>query len=306
MFGLPLIAVPAREDPPRFISPMLASTGPIPDAEGWAVEVKWDGIRAQVRVDHGRLCVRSRPGRDCTTQFPELEALAGPFRTRQVILDGEIVCLGDDGAPRFDPLRARLGRGRPPHGCRAATFMAFDVLHLDGEAVRTLPYARRRELLDELDLEGDHWRTPRHWASHVHEVAEVTRARCLEGVVMKRLDASYAAGRRSNAWIKLKHRRREVLDVVAWRPANDRQPEEFLLSRMMNDGTTVPAGSVSFGLAPDERDDLRATLAARAHRARRRNQRLRWVQPGIRVEVDHHGQPDGTVRDAILRSFTAD
>jgi bifunctional non-homologous end joining protein LigD len=184
--------------------------------------------------------------------------------------------------------------------------MAFDVLHLDGRAVRTLPYARRRELLDELAVEGEHWRTPQHWPGRVQEVAEVTRARGLEGIVAKRLDATYAAGRRSSAWIKLKHRRREVLDVVGWRPAGDRQPEEFLLSRTTDDGTPIPAGAVSFGLADDQRDELRETLEARLLRPRRRNQRLRRVQPGVRVEVDHHGQPDGTVRDAILRSFSAD
>jgi bifunctional non-homologous end joining protein LigD len=123
---------------------MLASAGPTPDRDGWAVEVKWDGIRGQVRINRGRLTVRSRPGRDCTAEFPELAGLAAQFAARQLILDGELACLADDGAPRFEPLRARLGRGRPPHGCRAVTFMAYDRSTWTG-AVRTLPHAARRE-----------------------------------------------------------------------------------------------------------------------------------------------------------------
>jgi len=55
---------------------MLASTGPAPDGEGWVHEVKWDGMRAQVRID-GQVTVRSRPGRDCSREFPELAELAG-------------------------------------------------------------------------------------------------------------------------------------------------------------------------------------------------------------------------------------
>lgn len=60
-----------REELPRFLSPMLASPGSVPAEAGWALEVKWDGIRAQLRFDDRRVCVRSRPGRDCTAEFPE-------------------------------------------------------------------------------------------------------------------------------------------------------------------------------------------------------------------------------------------
>ncbi len=61
------------------------------------MEVKWDGIRAQLRFDGQRLCVRSRSGRDCTTEFPELAVIREQLRGRSVLLDGELVCLGADG-----------------------------------------------------------------------------------------------------------------------------------------------------------------------------------------------------------------
>ncbi len=85
-----------REPLPRFIPPMLAASGVAFDDERWALEVKWDGIRAQLIYDGRRICLRSRPGRDCTEEFTELLALAEQLLARPLILDGELVCL--DGA----------------------------------------------------------------------------------------------------------------------------------------------------------------------------------------------------------------
>ena len=85
-----------REELPRFVSPMLLRGGTPPDGAGWAVEVKFDGMRSQLRYDGRRLCLRSRPGRDCTVEFPELAELADALGRRHVALDVELVCLGED------------------------------------------------------------------------------------------------------------------------------------------------------------------------------------------------------------------
>jgi ATP-dependent DNA ligase len=87
---------------------MLARTGPMPGDDGWAVEVKFDGMRLQVRRDWGTVCLRSRPGRDCTEEFPELAAIQSAVARHWVLLDGELVCLGTDGTPDFASLRRRL------------------------------------------------------------------------------------------------------------------------------------------------------------------------------------------------------
>src|SRR5690348_16868135 len=95
--------------------------------------------------------------------------------------------------------------------------MAFDLLHLDGTAVRHFPYWRRRELLAELELDGGVCRTPRHFVGEGEAVLAATAEQGLEGVVAKRLDAAYGEGRRSSAWVKQKHRRRERFVVTGWR-----------------------------------------------------------------------------------------
>src|SRR4051812_5364307 len=190
-----------RESLPGFLEPMLLSAGhpaTVNDA-AWAVEVKFDGIRAQLRVDgSGGWCVRSRPGRDCTGQFPELAALAEALAAHRVILDGELVHFAADGRPDFAPLRRRLAATDAGAGARAAQMapvmlVVFDVLHLDGRAVRALPYHARRALRADVLPESERWRLAPSWTNRHDDVVKVTRAHELEGVVFKRLELDLPA-----------------------------------------------------------------------------------------------------------------
>jgi hypothetical protein len=175
------------------------------------------------------LCLRSRPGRDCSEEVPELAPITLALGRHRVLLDGELVCLGPDGSPDFASLRRRL---RAPadkarrHAERSpATFLAFDVLHLDGRSTRELPYERRRELLLDLALEGPGWRTPRHFVDETERVLAATREHGLEGVVAKRLSSPYLPGSRNGAWVKHKQRRTETFLVSGWSPPERRRPE---------------------------------------------------------------------------------
>jgi bifunctional non-homologous end joining protein LigD len=295
------------EGMPRFVEPMLARSGPVPDGDDWALEVKFDGMRAQLRWDGRTLCLRSRPGRDCTAEFPELRPIADGLRDRRVILDGELVCFAPEGHPNFERLRGRLrSQGQAPviASHRApATFLAFEVLHLDGRATLDLAYAVRRELLEELELEGPDWRTPRNFVGQAEAVLASTAERGLEGVVAKRLDSPYKPGMRNGAWLKHKHRRLEPFLITAWAPAQRGRPETFFLARRMADGSVEPAGSVSLGLAADAREGLRARLQAAELAHRRRSQRVRPIGPAVVAMVDFHGPARGPVRDAVLRSI---
>src|SRR3954462_4037401 len=93
----------------RFLGPRLGSGGRVPDGHGWAAEVKWDGLRGQLRHDGRRTTLRSRNGHDLSSAFPELVAEAGRRLGRQTaMLDAEIVCLNADGRPDFGAVRARM------------------------------------------------------------------------------------------------------------------------------------------------------------------------------------------------------
>src|SRR4051812_9221780 len=98
---------PAYADPvmlPRVPQPMLATGGELPTGAGWAYELKWDGVRALAVVSQARPGWRlyARSGADITAGYPELAALAAAVRATDiddVVLDGEVVALGEDGRP---------------------------------------------------------------------------------------------------------------------------------------------------------------------------------------------------------------
>jgi len=219
--------------------------------------------------------------------------------------------LGADGKPDFAAPRRLVMTGEAAvaraAACAPVTFIAFDVLHLDGRSTRGLPYRERRELLNEVAADGPFLHVPRPFAGALDDVLAVTCVEQLEGVVCKRLDARYEPGRRSSAWLKHKHRRRETFAVSGWAPARPgrREPDTVYLDRVAEDGTCRPAGSVQLGLAGDARAALREELRARelgapAHR------RFRQVGAGIGVEADFHGPADRTLRDPVIRAVLVD
>jgi bifunctional non-homologous end joining protein LigD len=159
---------------------MLARSGRLPSRGAWAYEVKWDGFRTIVSTE-GPLRVRSRRGWNMTEHVDFLEQL--PLRA---VLDGELVAFGPDGKPDF-PLVCEAVLHR--RTSIPLTFMAFDILSVEGEDVRPLPFVDRRQ-----------WQ-----AVCEHE---------LEGVVAKRLHEPYLNGER--VWVKIKNR-------AYWRYELDRE-----------------------------------------------------------------------------------
>ena len=291
------------------LRPGLPPTGA---QDRWALELKWDGMRAQFRVARdGSWCLRSRPGRNCSDQFPELAPLADALQEHEMLLDGELVCLDADGRPNFHRLRRRLSasntRAASLLAARGpATLMVFDVLHLDGRAVRTLPYHRRRELLEQtLPTTARYWRIPAPLNGDLDAVLGVTCSHQLEGIVAKRLDAPYEPGRRTGAWLKHKHRRQETFAVTGWRPAPHyaRRPDAIFVARATPDGHLRPAGTAELGLSGQQRDQLRAALQQRHLETRHGAHR---VAAGIWVDVDFHGGQTGPLRDAVMRAVRID
>jgi bifunctional non-homologous end joining protein LigD len=290
----------------RFIAPMLLTpTTAVPDDSAWALEPKLDGCRGQVRVAGGRVQVRSRPGRDCTEQFPELAAIATQVTGHDVVLDGELVSLDRHGRPDFEQLRRRLALGRPAALAAAArtpvAFVAFDLLEIDGRNFCPQPYRERRAYLQALELRDGPAITVPSYDAGREDLATATRALQLEGVVAKRLDSRYLPGRRSRAWLKHKHWRSENLIVTGWRPGTRHAPDTVFLARLASDGTLTHAGQAAYGI-DGPRKALIDAVRGRDRRAPARG--IRAVRPVIAVRVDHHGRVgEGPLRDPIIRDY---
>ena len=121
--------------------------------------MKWDGMRAIVVVEGGRVRATSRQGNDATPRFPELAGLGRALGSTEAVLDGEIVTLDDDGRPSFERLQPRMQAANSNQVRRLvertpAVYMCFDLLWLDGHSVVHLPYTDRRALLERLELAG--------------------------------------------------------------------------------------------------------------------------------------------------------
>lgn len=200
----------AREPLPSMIQPMLATAGKLPRSdEGWAYEMKWDGVRAVVFVEAGRVRLMSRNSRDVSVSYPELANLGGQLGPLDAALDGEIVALDAAGRPSFSALQQRMhisdaGRAAKLAAQQPVTLLLFDALHLDGRSTLRLAYSDRRRVLESLELAGPHWRTPGSFTGGGAAVAQASREQGLEGVVAKRLTSVYQPGRRSEAWRKVK------------------------------------------------------------------------------------------------------
>ncbi len=147
------------EPMPTSLEPMLATPAKTPPAgEGWAFELKWDGVRALVFADGGETRISARRGAEASFRYPELAGIGAALGGRAAILDGEIVAFDEAGEPSFGLLQRRMGltdaaRVRQRSAETPVTYVAFDLLWLDGRLLLDEPYERRRELLAELELD---------------------------------------------------------------------------------------------------------------------------------------------------------
>jgi bifunctional non-homologous end joining protein LigD len=195
---------------------MLARSGGLPTRGDWAYEVKWDGFRAIVSTENG-LRVRSHRGWDMTELVPELAAL--PV---SAILDGELVAFDPDGAPDFALICERMLMRRT--GIRV-TYMAFDLLTLDGQDLTGAPYVERRAQLEALGLNGVYWQTPETFDDG-QALFDAVCTHELEGVVAKRRDSRYRPGERG--WVKIKNREYWRYEMERESAINKRRQRQFV------------------------------------------------------------------------------
>jgi DNA ligase-1 len=199
----------------RPVRPMLAGPGASLDAAlddlgaDVTVEFKLDGARIQVHRDGDGVRVWTRTLREITDGVPELVALVRSLPCRTAVLDGETLALDDDGRPRsFQDTMSRFGSDAADAGVLLSPFF-FDLLHLDGRDLLDEPLDVRLDALAGL-LAGDAHAalrmpgTRRPEAGQAAQVLDDALAGGHEGVVVKALDAPYAAGRRGKAWQKVK------------------------------------------------------------------------------------------------------
>ena len=204
-----------RMDPPRIadwepvpvgLHPMTATPGPLPPGgrRRWGYEPAWGGVRVLIAVEGGRTRITDASGTDIGAGYPELRALGPTLGSRVCLFDGEVIAPGKDGRP------SELLERRPPTsqapGARnlrevPVSYLAFDLLHLNGLDTTALPYRERRSRLESLGFAGDRWSVAPAVQGTGREALVVAGDLGLSGVVAKRLASPYAPGTQSADWV---------------------------------------------------------------------------------------------------------
>ena len=236
---------------PEFVEPMNAQlVTDVPVGDPWLYEVKFDGYRA-LGLKHGdTVRLLSRKGTDITRDFA---AVADALRTvpaRVCLIDGEIVALDAEGRPSFQLLQQR----KSAEG--TIVYYAFDLLNLEGEDWRRRPLEERKARLAEL-LDGSAVRLSASFTETGDKVVEHVRKLGLEGVIAKRRDSRYEAGKRSGAWLKLKFDTAQEFVVGGYTRG---APLQSLVVGTYAHGKLLCAGKVPGGLNPQNRRELFALL----------------------------------------------
>lgn len=312
-------ALPRPED----YMPMMATSGDAADLHGsnWQFELKWDGVRAILVGDEKAVRIFSRNGNDVTSTYPELvDRTCWP--ARPFVADGEIVAFGPAGRPDFGLLQGRMKLTRPADVARARTaipvqLMLFDLLHDDGEDLRRLALAKRRQRLEDFFTASD---CPAGLSpvleDPVDHILESARELGLEGVMAKRTDSRYVSGQRTRTWIKLKVEQTQEVVVGGWRPGKGGR-EDTVGSLLVGipDGTKLQyAGRVGSGFSGRELAELRQTVDRLARKTspflevpRPDAADAHWIAPELVGEVTYsEWTGTGRLRHPVWRGWRLD
>ena len=290
------LGAPRRRVRPGDVGLMLAEARDRPfSGEGWLFELKYDGFRVLAAKEGTEASLRYRSGLDATDRYPELAQALHALPFDRAVLDGEVAVLDADGKPSFQALQKRALLSRAAEAERAAkarpaTFFAFDLLAFGDLDLRPLPLRERKALLARLLPPAG----PLRYADHVEDRGEdlfrEVRARGLEGVVAKKADSRYRAGR-SGAWLKVRVQRSDDFAVVGFTMPSGSRAGFGALHLAVHDGKGFAyAGSVGTGFAAE---DL-ASIRARLEPLRRKEPPCRnapagkgnaWVEPRLVCEV---------------------
>jgi bifunctional non-homologous end joining protein LigD len=301
------------------VRPMLAETREKPFTDkDWVFELKYDGFRVLAARDGDEALLLYRRGNDSTAVFPEVARAVAALKLSPLVLDGEVVCLDDDGRPSFQRLQKRALLQRASDIARAAlelpaTLCVFDFLAFEDFDLRPLPLVERKRLLARV-LPGT---GPLRLVEHVEEhgeafYAEVSRLR-LEGIVAKRARAPYRAGRYPD-WLKLRVDRTADFVVVGFtEPGGERIGFGALHLADYAEGELVYAGRAGSGF--DERElertrehleAMRLSVAPCSGPLPRGREHV-WVRPELVCEVRYkEWTEDHLLRQPVFLRFRAD
>ena len=206
------------------VAPMLAS--PVANAfndNEWVFEIKWDGVRAILFKENGKIKLQSRSGNDITEKYPEVVTSAREClkESKSTVIDGEIVVLDENGIPSFQAHQRRMNVESKKEilvlsSETPCTFYAFDVLYYEHEDLKKLSYLDRRNILSQILGPNDTIKISDYIEEKGIDILKHSKALGLEGIMAKRKSSVYREGVRSRDWLKIKNIKTQDCVVIGY------------------------------------------------------------------------------------------
>ena len=299
---------------------------------GWVFEPKLDGYRILATHDGDAPALKSRNGHDLTASFPDVARAIKALPVPRAVLDGELVIPDPQGRPSFQALqkRARLTRGIDVRRAAAespAVFYAFDLLGFEDRDLRGLPLTERKRILRMVLPPLGALKYVDHFVEDGKTLMEHIGALGLEGIVGKKADSAYKAGRTPN-WVKIRREQTGDFVVVGFTaPKGSRGGFGALQLADWVDGELVYAGRAGSGFTDRQLGDVRKQLEAGVRKTPACNgprpwpsdaavpkrrpipgaKDTTWVEPAVVCEVQYKEFTDeGLLRQPVFLRFRDD
>ena len=289
---------------------MLAQTADPFDSEQHVFEPKWDGMRCIAYLRDRKVELQNRNLKTVTKSYPELETIASHVNSNAAVLDGEIVVL-EKGLPSFDLLQYRFGANDPLQirmlsRKMPTTYIAFDLLHLNGRDLVNSPLTDRRQKLAKLIANGPHMLLSQYVPAHGKSYFKNALRLGFEGAMAKKVDSVYQIGIRSEDWLKLKHVKTLDCVVAGYTVGTGSRSSTFgalVLAAYERHGNLTHLGNVGTGFTDATILRLMKLLKSLQSKTKtvpgevKAPAPIKWVKPRLVVEVGYMNM----TRDRKLR-----
>lgn len=292
------------------IKPMLIGvTGEAFDSPDFLFELKFDGERCIAYLSSDRTELRNKMNMPILPKFPELKDIHRQV-TANVILDGElIVTVG--GKPDFFEVQRRsllsnsfkidLGAANAP-----ATFVAFDILYMDGQDLTSKPLTERKQILESAFVEAERLARSRFIDEHGTALYSLAEEQEFEGIIAKRKDSIYVQDKRTKDWIKIKNLQNDNY-VICGYILKDNSVVSLVLGQYAEDALKykghVPL-EVSGSAFEEIRKVRRLSEAPFTEPAPKGNEEAYWVEPVLVCTVKYmEKHPNGSLRQPVFKGL---